>query len=75
MNRKALEFEIIVKAILALFVLVIMIAILYTFAVVKSGGGMKVIIDDITGQGDGVLSRIGQLFGSGCKDGTTKCGM
>ncbi|MCM2325235.1 MAG: hypothetical protein NDI94_02140 [Candidatus Woesearchaeota archaeon] len=73
MNKKGLELEVAVKAILALLVLVLLIGILYLFAVKKAGGGIGIIVDDTKDSGDSVLGSLRDLIGGKCDDGKEKC--
>ena len=75
MNKKGMELEYVVKAILALLVLVIIAGVLYFFVVKKAGGGIGIITDTTAEEGDGVLDKLRDLLGNSCEEGSSKCSL
>ncbi len=73
-SKKAMEFEVIVKAVLALIILVVLIGLLYIFVINKGAAGANTIVDDTTEQGDSVLGDLRDLIGGKCDSGT-KCSL
>lgn len=74
-SKKAMEFEVIVKAVIALLILALLAGLLYMFVIKKGAGGAGVIVDDAASEGDNVLNDFGNLIGGKCDDGDEKCGM
>ncbi|NTV22842.1 MAG: hypothetical protein HGA85_00515 [Nanoarchaeota archaeon] len=66
-SKKAMEMEVIVKAVIALLILVILIGIVYIFVVKKAGGGINTINDETAIQGDDALNNLRGVLGSSCK--------
>ena len=72
MNRKGLEFEVLVKIILALVVLVAVLAVFY--ALFKpSIDGMLGIQEEGSTEGGNVLDDLFKAFGRKCTDGKVEC--
>ncbi len=74
-SKKGLEMEVTVKAILALIVLVVLIGMFYIFVVKRAGRGIGGIVDETENEGDGMLARFRDFFGSKCEEGSTKCSL
>ena len=75
-SKKAMEMEVIVKAILALLILAGLAGLIYIFVVQRGAGGAGVIVDETAETGDGVLSDFMNLIGRKCdEDADPRCGM
>lgn len=62
-SKKAMEFEIIVKAILALFILVVLIGLIYIFVIDKGAGGMHQILNQSLSSAGNVMDSLKNLVG------------
>ncbi len=74
-SKKAMEFDVIVKAVIALLILAVIAGLLYLFVIKKGAGGANTIVDDTADEGDNVLNDFRNLIGGKCEDGEEKCGM
>ncbi|MFH2019893.1 MAG: hypothetical protein ABIJ34_00615 [archaeon] len=72
MNKKGLEFEVLVKVILALVVLVVVIAVFYALfrPTINSMLGIR---DEGAKEGGNILDDLFRAFGRKCEDGKVEC--
>ncbi len=64
-SKKAMEFEIIVKAILALLILVVLIALLNLFVIQRGGGGLNMILNNTLSSAGNVMDNFRKLVTGG----------